>query len=37
MTTGTGSATHAGGGDELYCLLVPLADERLILPRSCVT
>ncbi len=37
MTTGTGSATHAGVGDELYCLLVPLADDRLILPRSCVT
>jgi chemosensory pili system protein ChpC len=37
MTTATGSATHAGVSDELYCLLVPLADERLILPRSCVT
>jgi chemosensory pili system protein ChpC len=23
--------------DELYCLLVPLADERLLVPRSCVT
>ena len=23
--------------DELYCLLVPLADDRLIVPRSCVT
>jgi chemosensory pili system protein ChpC len=23
--------------DEIYCLLVPLADERLLLPRSCVT
>ncbi len=31
-TTGTGAA-----GDELYCLLVPLADDRLLLPRSCVT
>ena len=24
-------------GDELYCLLVPLAEDRLLLPRSCVT
>jgi chemosensory pili system protein ChpC len=31
-TTGTGAA-----GEELYCLLVPLADDRLLLPRSCVT
>jgi chemosensory pili system protein ChpC len=23
--------------DELYCLLVPLADDRLLVPRSCVT
>jgi chemosensory pili system protein ChpC len=23
--------------EEIYCLLVPLADERLIVPRSCVT
>ena len=23
--------------DELYCLLVPLADDRVIVPRSCVT
>lgn len=23
--------------DEIYCLLVPLADERLLLPRSCIT
>jgi chemosensory pili system protein ChpC len=23
--------------DEIYCLLVPLADERLLVPRSCVT
>ncbi|MCE3286220.1 MAG: chemotaxis protein [Steroidobacteraceae bacterium] len=26
-----------GAGEELYCLLVPLADDRLLLPRSCVT
>jgi chemosensory pili system protein ChpC len=26
-----------GPADELYCLLVPLADERLLVPRSCVT
>lgn len=31
-TATTGSAT-----DELYCLLVPLAEDRLLLPRSCVT
>jgi len=23
--------------DELYCLLVPIADDRVLLPRSCVT
>jgi chemosensory pili system protein ChpC len=23
--------------EELYCLLVPLAEDRLLLPRSCVT
>ena len=23
--------------DEIYCLLVPLADERLLVPRACVT
>ena len=23
--------------DEIYCLLLPLADERLLVPRSCVT
>jgi chemosensory pili system protein ChpC len=23
--------------DELYCLLVPLAEDRLLLPRACVT
>jgi chemosensory pili system protein ChpC len=26
-----------GAGDEIYCLLVPLAEDRLLLPRSCVT
>jgi len=26
-----------GPADELYCLLVPLAEERLLVPRSCVT
>jgi chemosensory pili system protein ChpC len=30
-TARTGTAT-----DELYCLLVPLAEDRLLLPRSCV-
>lgn len=23
--------------DEIYCLLIPLAEERLLVPRSCVT
>ena len=33
------TATSGGGGPghELYCLMVPLADDRLLLPRSCVT
>jgi chemosensory pili system protein ChpC len=26
-----------GATEELYCLLVPLADDRLLVPRSCVT
>jgi len=26
-----------GAAEELYCLLVPLADDRLLVPRSCVT
>ena len=26
-----------GVAEELYCLLVPLADDRLLVPRSCVT
>jgi chemosensory pili system protein ChpC len=26
-----------GAADEIYCLLVPLADDRLLLPRACVT
>jgi chemosensory pili system protein ChpC len=30
------STTHASH-EEIYCLLVPLADDRLLLPRSCVT
>ncbi len=35
---GTSTLTNIGSsGDELYCLLVPLADDRLLLPRSCVT
>ena len=28
--------SHASA-EELYCLLVPLAEDRLLLPRSCVT
>lgn len=31
------TATTGNATDELYCLLVPLADDRLLLPRSCVT
>lgn len=27
----------AHGSEELYCLLVALAEDRLLLPRSCVT
>jgi chemosensory pili system protein ChpC len=26
-----------GAAEELYCLLVPLAEDRLLLPRACVT
>lgn len=26
----------AQGTEEIYCLLVPIADERLLVPRSCV-
>ena len=26
-----------GAVEELYCLLVPLAEDRLLVPRSCVT
>jgi chemosensory pili system protein ChpC len=37
LNTAAGSVTPTGSSDELYCLLVPLADDRLILPRSCVT
>ncbi len=31
------SGAPVAAGDELYCLLVPIADDRLLLPRSCVT
>ena len=39
MVSGTTTITGGlGGADhEIYCLLVPLADDRLLLPRSCVT
>ena len=33
-TNVSAQGTH---GEELYCLLVPIADDRLLLPRSCVT
>jgi chemosensory pili system protein ChpC len=35
--SGSGGTAMAARGEELYCLLVPLAEERLLLPRSCVT
>ena len=38
MHSTTARTTHTGSPtDELYCLLVPLAEDRLLLPRSCVT
>jgi chemosensory pili system protein ChpC len=38
MVSGAATTTGSGGaGQEIYCLLVPLADDRLLLPRSCVT
>jgi chemosensory pili system protein ChpC len=38
MGSGTATMSSIGGADhEIYCLLVPLADDRLLLPRSCVT
>ena len=36
MSTPT-NAVHHAAADELYCLLVPLADDRLLVPRACVT
>ena len=38
MGFGTATMTSLGGAEhEIYCLLVPLADARLLVPRSCVT
>jgi len=39
VNTGSGGMSAAPGvaTEELYCLLVPLVDDRLLLPRSCVT
>jgi hypothetical protein len=31
------SETTTSAGEELYCLLVPVMDDRLLLPRSCIT
>jgi chemosensory pili system protein ChpC len=31
------SETTTSAGEELYCLLVPVTDDRLLLPRSCIT
>jgi chemosensory pili system protein ChpC len=36
-TTNMNTTTPPTTGEELYCLLVPLAEERLLLPRSCIT
>ncbi|HET7204521.1 MAG TPA: chemotaxis protein CheW [Steroidobacteraceae bacterium] len=36
-TTTTTTATGHAANEEIYCLLVPLAEDRLLLPRSCVT
>jgi len=33
----TASNVTAATNEELYCLLVPIADDRLLLPRSCIT
>jgi chemosensory pili system protein ChpC len=38
MVFDAAKTTDSGGaGHEIYCLLLPLADDRLLLPRSCVT
>ena len=37
MPMTTTSGTGPGAIEELYCLLVPLTEDRLLLPRSCVT
>jgi chemosensory pili system protein ChpC len=36
MSTTTSNVAGAAS-EEIYCLLVPIADERLLLPRSCIT
>ena len=33
MGFGTGMTNVAATGDEIYCLLLPLADDRLLLPH----
>lgn len=33
----TATTVTTGASEELYCLLVPVADDRLLLPRSCIT
>lgn len=37
MNQATNVRGMQGAGEEIYCLLVPLVDDRLLLPRSCVT
>ena len=36
-TTPASPTPTTAAGEELYCLLVPLAEDRLLLPRACVT
>jgi chemosensory pili system protein ChpC len=36
-TAAAGNMSDGAGSEEIYCLMVPLADDRLILPRACVT
>lgn len=32
----TPTSTGTAAGEEIYCLLVPLSEDRLLLPRACV-
>ena len=37
ITNATNVRGMQAAGEETYCLLLPLAEDRLLLPRSCVT